>query len=204
MAAPHAPLRDRPEGRPPPIGRVIPSVRHSAWSAQPRQEGLGLRSIGTTERLVLPRLLESAGSLPYIARVSEPFDVVAVVERGMQLYAAGKLVELRKLVHEDAEIQMAYLHGEFASGPDALEKALRNAAQSVHRPRMDGIEAIDDNAAILFGRVRYPLDGGGFGDRQAAWLNVLKDGLMWRVRIYSDVEAARKAYAEDFLPELLT
>ena len=39
--------------------------------------------------------------------------------------------------------------------------------------------------------------------RQAAWLNVLKDGQIWRVRIYSDVEAARGAYEIEFLPELL-
>ena len=97
---------------------------------------------------------------------------------------------------------MAFLHGEFATGPAALEQALNAAAGSLHRPTMDGIEAIDDVAAIMFGRVRYPLEGGGFGDRQAAWLNILKDGLMWRVRIYPDVEAARTAYVTEFLPQL--
>ena len=131
-----------------------------------------------------------------------PVDPIELIELGMRLYEAGDLAQLRTLVHEDAEIQMAYLHGELACGPNALEEALRAAARSVHRPRMDGVVAIDEGAAILHGRVRYPLDGGGFGDRQAAWLNVLKDGLMWRVRIYADVRTARRAYAEEFLPEL--
>jgi ketosteroid isomerase-like protein len=132
----------------------------------------------------------------------EKVDPIELIELGMRLYEAGDLSGLRALVHEDAEIQMAYLHGELARGPRALEEALRAAAHSVHRPRMDGVVAIDESAAILHGRVRYPVNGGGFGDRQAAWLNVLKDGLMWRVRIYADVEAARRAYAEEFLPEL--
>ncbi len=120
----------------------------------------------------------------------------------MQLYAEGDFAAVRALVHPDAEIQMAYLHGEVATGPEALEQALHAAAHSVHRPRMDGIESIDENAAILFGRVRYPLEGGGFGDRQAAWLNVMRDGLMWRVRIYPNVRTARDAYATEFLPQL--
>ena len=132
----------------------------------------------------------------------EHVDPIELIELGMRLYEAGDLARLSTLVHEDAEIQMAYLHGELARGPRALEDALRAAAHSVHRPRMDGVVAVDDSAAILYGRVRYPVEGGGFGDRQAAWLNILKDGLMWRVRIYADVAAARRAYAEEFLPQL--
>lgn len=120
----------------------------------------------------------------------------------MRRYEAGDLVGLRALVHEDAEIQMAYLQGEIACGPGALEEALNAASRSVHRPRMDGIVPIDESAAILHGRVRYPIEGGGFGDRRAAWLNVVKDGLLWRVRIYPDVETARQAYASEFLSQL--
>ena len=121
----------------------------------------------------------------------------------MKLYASGRLDMLRDLVHPDAEIQMALLRGEAARGPDGLERALTAAATSLHRPRMDTIEPIDAHAAILVGRVRYPLEGGGFGDRRAAWLNVLKDGLIWRVRIYHDASAARQAYTTEFLPLVL-
>jgi hypothetical protein len=137
-----------------------------------------------------------------MARVTEYPDAVALIEAGMRLYAAGDFAALRELVHSEAEIQMAFLQGKFATGPAALEEALNAAAHSVHRPTMEGIEAINDGAAILFGRVRYPLEGGGFGDRQAAWLNVLKDGLMWRVRIYPNVAAAHAAYITEFLPQL--
>jgi hypothetical protein len=137
--------------------------------------------------------------------VAEPtVDPIELVELGMRLYEAGDLVGLRALVHEDAEIQMAYLNGEIAYGPGALQEALRAAARSVHRPRMDGSVELDASAAIMYGRVRYPIEGGGFGDRSAAWLNVLRDGLLWRVRVYSDVEAARAAYRTQFLPQLLS
>jgi hypothetical protein len=126
--------------------------------------------------------------------MSEP---VSIIERGMRLYAAGDLAGLRALVHPEAEIQMALLHNDVARGPDGLEQALR-AATYIHSPRMDRIEPLDEHAAILVGRVRYPLEGGGFGDRAAAWLSVLRDGLIWRVHIYADVSAARRAYRQQY------
>ena len=131
-------------------------------------------------------------------------DAARVVALGMQLYAAGDFDRLRRHVHPDAEVQMAFLHGDVARGPDGLAQALRSAAGSLHRPRMDGIEAIDEHAAVMVGRVRYPIDGGGFGDRPAAWLNVVRDGLIWRVRVFNDVVEARQAYTAEYLPQLLT
>jgi hypothetical protein len=124
-------------------------------------------------------------------------DPVSIIERGMRLYAAGDLVALRALVHPEAEIQMALLHNELAHGPEGLEEALR-AATFIHAPRMDRIEPVDEHAAIMVGRVRYALEGGGFGDRAAAWLSVLRDGLIWRVRLYPDVSAARRAYRQRY------
>jgi hypothetical protein len=129
-------------------------------------------------------------------------DPVAVIQLGMRLYAEGRLDELKALVHPEAEIQMALLRDDVARGPDGLEEALR-AASHLHAPRMDRIEPIDEHAAILVGRVRYPLDGGGFADRPAAWLDVLRDGLIWRVRLFSDARAARHAYEVEYLPQLL-
>ena len=130
-------------------------------------------------------------------------DPLELMRLGMRFYEAGDFASLRGLVHEDAEIQMAFLRGDIAYGRDGLEQALHAAANSVHQPRIDVWEEIDENAAIMHGQVRFPLDGRGFGDRPAAWLNVLKDGLMWRVRIYPTVEAARHAYETEFQPQLL-
>jgi hypothetical protein len=128
-------------------------------------------------------------------------DPAAVVEEGMRLYAEGRLSELRELVHPEAEIQMVLLHGDVARGPEGLERALRDATY-LHSPHMERIEPIDEHAAILVGRVRYPLEGGGFGDRAAAWLDVLRDGLIWRVLVFPDVEQAREAYEAEIRPLL--
>ncbi len=129
-------------------------------------------------------------------------DAVSLIELGMRLYTEAKLDELREHVHADAEIQMVLLHGEIARGPDGLSEALQSAQKSLHLPYGTRIEPIDDSAAIMVGRVRYPLRGGGFGDRAAAWLNVLKDGKIWRVRVYADADEARLAYETEFAPEL--
>jgi hypothetical protein len=119
----------------------------------------------------------------------------------MRLYAEGRLSELRTLVHPEAEIQMVLLHGEVARGPEGLEAALRDATY-LHSPQMEHIEPIDEHAAILVGRVRYALEGGGFGDRAAAWLDVLRDGLIWRVLVFPDAEQARQAYEAEIRPLL--
>jgi hypothetical protein len=116
----------------------------------------------------------------------------------MQLYEQGDLAGLRELVHEDAEIQMVLLGGEVARGPSGLERALRQGEESLHQPYGTRVEPIDDHACVLVGRVRYSLEGGGYGDRAAAWLSVVKDGKMWRTYVYDTAEQAREAYATEF------
>src|SRR5947207_317135 len=116
----------------------------------------------------------------------------------MSLYAEGRYDELRELVHPEAEIQMLYLGGDVARGPDGLVAALRQAASSIHSPVGTGIEGIDDRAAILLGRILHEVPSGGLSDHSAAWLGVLSDGLMWRVLVYRDAAEARRAYETHF------
>src|SRR4051812_15540268 len=127
-------------------------------------------------------------------------DPASLIALGMRMYEDGDLAGLREHVHEEAEIQMVLLHGEAARGPNGLEEALRRGEQSLHQPYGTRVEPIDDHACVLVGRVRYPLEGGGYGDRAAAWLNVIKDQKMWRVYVYDSAEQAREAYATQFAP----
>jgi hypothetical protein len=92
-------------------------------------------------------------------------DAAALVERAMGLYRTGQLTQLRELVHPEAEIQMLFLAGDVARGPDGLTKALREAADSIHKPTGTHVERIDDHAAILIGRILHKAPGGGLSDQ---------------------------------------
>ena len=48
---------------------------------------------------------------------------------------------------------MLFLGGELARGPDGLISALRQAASSIHVPTGTRVERIDEQAAVLVGRI---------------------------------------------------
>ena len=79
-----------------------------------------------------------------------------------------------------------------------MSRALREAADSIHKPTGAHVERIDDHAAILVGRILHKAPGGGLSDHPAAWLNVTRDGLMWRVLICNDASEARHIYETQF------
>ena len=146
--------------------------------------------------------LETRVAPPTIPRV--PLEEAAsIVGRAMRLYAEGQLGQLRELVHPEAEIQMLFLDGELAHGPDGLVAALQRAADSIHTVSPVDVEPIDSGAAILIGRILREVPRGGLADDAAAWLNVIRDGLLWRVLVYGDVAEARHAYETRFSAEAL-
>ena len=112
----------------------------------------------------------------------------------MDAYAQGLRKELAALVHPEAEIQMLFLAGDVARGPSGLLDALEQASRSAHKPTMTGIEELDDDAAVMYGSIRLPMPEHGLAYRNAAWLGVLRDGLLWRVTAHADLDAARTAY----------
>jgi hypothetical protein len=59
---------------------------------------------------------------------------------------------------------------------------------------MTGIEALDDDAAVVYGTIRLPMPEHGLAYRNAAWLGIVRDGLLWRVTAHPDLDAARQAY----------
>lgn len=136
---------------------------------------------------------------PRIDRVS--MSATDLVERGMRLYAEGRLDALRDLVHPEAEIQMFFLDGDVARGPDGLARALQAAAATIHAPSATRFLALDDHAAMMVGRIRHNAERGWI-DRSAVWLTVVKDGLIWRTEVFSTEDDARSAYASVYRPTL--
>ena len=117
-----------------------------------------------------------------------------LLRKAMGAYAQGRSKELAALVHPEAEIQMLFLEGGVAHGPSGLRDALERASKSAHKVRMTGIEELDDDAAVMYGSIRLPMPEHGLAYRNAAWLGVVRDGLLWRVTAHADLDAARSAY----------
>jgi hypothetical protein len=59
---------------------------------------------------------------------------------------------------------------------------------------MTGIEALADAAAVMYGSIRLPIPEHGLAYRNAAWLGIARDGLLWRVSAHADLDTARAAY----------
>jgi hypothetical protein len=47
----------------------------------------------------------------------------------------------------------------------------------------------------MIGRIQYTDPRGSLTDRKAVWLTVLRDGLLWRTRVFESDTEARAHYA---------
>lgn len=128
-------------------------------------------------------------------------DAAELVAEAMACYERGDLEALAVLVHPQAEIEMLFLGGEVARGPEGLIEALLRAREGVHRPTMTGIEPVGEDAALMVGRIQHTDARGGLADRKAVWLTVLRDGLLWQTRVF-DTEADARAYHAVLVGEL--
>jgi len=123
---------------------------------------------------------------------------VQVVAEAMAAYQRGDLDALAALVHPEAEIEMLALGGTAAHGPEGLVEAIVRAREGVHRPTMTNVEGIGPDAALMIGRIQYTEPRGSLTDRKAVWLTVLRDGLLWRTRVFESDTEARAYYAGVF------
>ena len=135
---------------------------------------------------------ERTGSDPAVTA-----DPASIVAEAMSAYERGDLEALAGFIHPDAEIEMFARQRDVAVGPDGLRDTLESVREGVHKPTMTRIENVGDDAALMVGRIQYAdTERGGVIDRNAVWLTVLRDGLLWRTRVFGTPAEARAAYAE--------
>ena len=123
-------------------------------------------------------------------------DPARVVAEAMAAYERGDLEALSSFIHPQAEIEMLALQRDVALGPEGLVDTLENVRDRLHKPTMTRIEAVADDAALMIGRIQYADPDRGVTDRSAVWLTVLRDGMLWRTRVFGNTADARAAYAE--------
>lgn len=117
-----------------------------------------------------------------------------VVREAMTAYESGDHAALSAFVHPEARIEMLLMGGTVAEGPDGLRAALLEEEFHLHRPTLIDVEPIDDDGAMMIGRIQYESRSRGIADQRAVWLVALRDGLIWRVRPYRSRTAAREGY----------
>lgn len=127
----------------------------------------------------------------------ETADPAGIVAAAMAAYQRGDLEALAAFIHPEAEIEMFARQRDVALGPDGLRETLEDARKGVHRPTMTRIENVGADAAMMVGRIQYAdPDRGGVVDRNAVWLTILREGLLWRTLVFGTPEEARAAYRE--------
>jgi SnoaL-like protein len=141
-----------------------------------------------------PPLRGGVGSVIENEREAGRHLAVQVVAGAMASYQRGDLDALAALVHPQAEIEMLFLGGNPAHGPDELVKVLTHAREGVHQPTMTSVEELGPDAALMIGRIQYTDQRGSLTDRKAVWLTVLRDGLLWRTKVFESDEEARAYY----------
>jgi ketosteroid isomerase-like protein len=119
-----------------------------------------------------------------------------VVRRLYTTFDTGDLDSMIEAIHPDAEVE-AYAAGRTVLyGRAEVRAAFARAGETAYRVVFDVLEDLDDVTALAAGSVRFtPPDGAGFVMSRSAWLWTLRDGLAWRCEVFTDVAAARSAWA---------
>ena len=102
---------------------------------------------------------------------------------------------LRALYHDDARL-FTSAAGERVVGPDELMDVFEALEKTMYSVGATSTQAIDDDAVLISGRLRYPLPSGGLADGHRSWILTFKDGLVWRSCFYHSDGEARAAYEQ--------
>jgi anti-anti-sigma factor len=81
--------------------------------------------------------------------------------------------------------------------PRQLLAVLRPATiDGVYQYEVDGFVDLDPRVCVGSGRVRHRLPPNGIADHTQHWLYVFKDGLLWRSGLFSTLQRAKQAFAD--------
>ena len=98
------------------------------------------------------------------------------------------------LVHPDAQMD-SVAHQNILVGRDAVVKSTRSAAESaVFELAITAVEQLDDRTVMVVGSMRRPSDLGGFADSTLAWVDEVRDGMLWRSWAFNSAAEARRSF----------
>jgi hypothetical protein len=101
---------------------------------------------------------------------------------------------IAELIHSEA--QMALVVNDFRSvrGRDQIVAELSAARKRmIYSARVERCEKVDESTLLLRGQARYAVDR-GLTHSTVCWLDIFRDGLLWRVHAFRTEAQARAAY----------
>jgi hypothetical protein len=122
-----------------------------------------------------------------------------MVLRALHEHSTDEPIELiEPLIHPDAEMRLLVSHGELLRGRQEIVKALEyGRAAETFRALVRRFEWLDDSTSLTSAHARYALAGGGMAEGQVFWLDELRDGMIWRVRVFKSDADARDTYERE-------
>ena len=99
--------------------------------------------------------------------------------------------ELADLIHEDAKVSDI---GRHLHGRDEIVQALLEEQQAfVYMGYVDRYELLDETSLLISGRARVAV-ANGYLDSTVFWVDVFRNGLLWRVSAFPSPEEARDGF----------
>jgi hypothetical protein len=132
------------------------------------------------------------GSAPTNGPPSRSLELIDAVA---DAFNRADWARLRVLYHDEARLSTVAAH-ERIVGPDELVRIFAELENTTYAIGETVTEAIDDDAVIVSGHMRYPLEDGGVAYAEKSWVLTFKDGLLFRSKSYASTDKARTAYQQ--------
>jgi hypothetical protein len=136
-----------------------------------------------------------------VERWDRRIEAVAEAEavlRAVHEHSVEEPIErIASLIHPDAEMRLLVSYGELVRGRDAIARALQHGREATtFRAQVQGFEWLDETTSLTTASARYPLRAGGFGEGRVFWLDELRDGMVWRIRVFRREQDARATHRD--------
>ena len=115
--------------------------------------------------------------------------------RILHLYLEQQIAMLPPLIHPEAQLEAGFgAPGATFDSKSVLDAAWVAASTGAYRPTYELVESLDEDTALVGVRIRYEIGEGLFSDREAAYLMVFRDGLLWSNRVFDSIEEAIESH----------
>jgi hypothetical protein len=122
-----------------------------------------------------------------------PRTAEEIVSLIAERWKRGDLEAIAELVHPEAEVESVAAPGRVLRGRAEYLEAIRSTFDSVWLQKVERVESMSDTLALTVATIRYPLPEGGHGVGRYCWLDEVREGMLWRVKLFATPEQARAA-----------
>ena len=124
-----------------------------------------------------------------MAPVTDP-SIVSLLEEFQESRLKKNWSAMRELLHSEARLESLAAVGSVLSADELVEAVRGATAHGLYAVKKWRVESLGQHAALADGRIRYQVQPGAITDEPRVWISTERDGLIWRMRIFRDRDAA--------------